>query len=881
MEKILIVINNRGELRRISTFFEKEGFEVIPAADGLAGFDLFKEHLPAAIVIDVLIPKLSGGELCQRIKSDPDGDQIPIVIVSSLFRQTNMAERVLKLWKADRYYQSPYMPKALVEDVEKLIAARPPRERPSRPPATAAAPPETTSATNRPTPAHAAREPEISLDDLLDKTLADIAGTELLDRAPKVAQINEGIKPPSGADNPLADLLAEMTDLFEAKPPAAAAAEPLTEELPELAEVDAAESDEEFPREGLLEEISVPELMAYLYYSRKTGILELSHQGNYKHVYFDEGRAVYVESESRQESLGQVLMRQGIVSEQDVMLSLENMAAFGRRQGGAMVELGILNPMQLYQALRQQMREKLLNLFQWLEGSYYFDEVAFDKLSLTIFELPMPRLILDGVLHSYDAASVEEMFAEVGDQVVVPAEPLPFDRRMVELGEEIWRLHSLIDGRRTLAEIVAASPLEREQTFLLLYAMLILRMFDRRREEEEAPARPPQPASPPRPARTVVEPTFAEDVTVDLTEIDWQDPESEAPAPVDLKPIDESPAAPAATAGDDDLLFVFEDAPETTAPIPASPPPPSSELAPDLEAELAQFEQQEIKPSPAGELAPIDEVEADQSAVDDEWIQGLLNLFLRIEQSNHYELLDVPRNAGELAIKMAYHNLVKKYHADKIATLSDPELKDKANRVVQSLTLAYNVLANVAKRAEYDRRLSGMGEELKERRITTILAAERAFNQGVLSLRRGRFAEAETHFREACDLFPEEGEYHAFYGWACFNNSERPEGERSNQARESIERSIKINPKGDKGYFFLGKILLGFGNKEKARQMFALAFRYNKNNEEAKGELRKLQVDRERERVELEGKEKEKLGSLLKKDIDFSSVKRTIKKIFF
>ena len=299
-----------------------------------------------------------------------------------------------------------------------------------------------------------------------------------------------------------------------------------------------------------------------------------------------------------------------------------------------------------------------------------------------------------------------------------------------------------------------------------------------------------------------------------------------------------------------------------------------TDLDAEIEHELRQFEEG----GPAGAPHRIDRDEAAEAALQSE----VLNAFLKLDRANHYQVLGVERTADETTIKFAYHARVKRFHADKLAPGVDPSLKAKANAVMQAITQAYETLGNAARRAEYDKRLTPEGEELKERRITTILAAERAFNQGVLALRRQNFVDGEKYFAEACELFPEEAEYHAYLGWAHWNNPRLPQQQRGVQAKEALERSLKINPKGDKANFFLAKLLLQHGHKDRARQLFALALRYNKNNEEAKAELLKLQREREQERQEIAaGEQKDKLGGLLKKDVDFQSVKKVIKKIFW
>jgi CheY-like chemotaxis protein/curved DNA-binding protein CbpA len=862
--KVLIAIHQRGDLRRFSGQFERLGYTVVQAVDGMRAYDLFLSEQPDAVLINVLIPKLSGGELCRRIKEHESGADLPVVLLSDLFKKTDMGSRALDHWKADSYYQAPFNVAQIASDVDQLVEGVAPSE-PSEQPATETPP-----------------KPKRTAGDLegrLEKMIAEVTGSAMVDRSPKMAHINEEMasREPAG-ENPLDDLLAELQEAVDARL-APAAARPAPKEppapRPRRAAAPAGE-DDDFDYEGDLTDTNIAEIFAQLFYARKTGILEVSASGVLKNVYFDHGNAVFVESESRQESLGQILVRQGIINEDDLMLSLENMVTFGKRQGGTLVEMGMITPMQLFQALRGQMREKLLSLFPWFEGSYFFDPTEFDRNSLTVFELPMPRVIYDGILAAYDGETIREMFAEVQDQVIFPARPLPFSEA-VDMGADLWSVFDLIDGNRTVGEVVEASPLDVPATYLHLFAMLILRVFDREGETapveveieiETAPTPKRKRAAAPPPLAPVEPEPKDDDDDVFVFEDDLVEESEPAPV-VEAKPDDD----------DEELEFTFED-----------------DLDDDpLERELRSFAGNEGEGEPSTpaadapdelltdeELVAIDDEALPPALIDDsELAEAVMGVYLKLEAANHYELLGVEQDDKPLAIKLAYHGMVKKLHADKLQGRLSGDMLEKANQVVQAITAAYEVLSSEKNRVEYDRLLVGGGEELKERRITTILAAERSFNQGMLAIRRNMFNSAQEHFQEATDLFPEEGEYHAYLGWSQFNNPMiRDDRERAQLARESVERSLRINSKGDKGYYFLGKIMLSYGNKDKARQLFALAFRYNKNNEDARQELRRLQQDRERQRAKFKEDEKEGFGDLLGKDLDISGVKRAFKKLF-
>ena len=102
-----------------------------------------------------------------------------------------------------------------------------------------------------------------------------------------------------------------------------------------------------------------------------------------------------------------------------------------------------------------------------------------------------------------------------------------------------------------------------------------------------------------------------------------------------------------------------------------------------------------------------------------------------------------------------------------------------------------------------------------------------------------------------------------------------------------LEKAIKINPKSDQPYYYLGIVLRDNGLKEKAAKMFMQAFRYNRKNEKALEALKQLQKEKEIERrqaLKRAGRGKvaddSPLKELLSKDMDLKSVKKAFLKLF-
>jgi CheY-like chemotaxis protein len=92
MNETVLLIDDSKFLRRTNELaVSRSGFRVLVAADGDEGLRLAREKVPDVIVLDMLLPKLSGEQLIQALKADPNTAQIPIIVLSSL-PQSNEAK---------------------------------------------------------------------------------------------------------------------------------------------------------------------------------------------------------------------------------------------------------------------------------------------------------------------------------------------------------------------------------------------------------------------------------------------------------------------------------------------------------------------------------------------------------------------------------------------------------------------------------------------------------------------------------------------------------------------------------------------------------------------------------------------------------------------
>jgi CheY-like chemotaxis protein len=80
--RILVVDDNRSLVRVIEGVLQRQGYEVITAFDGVEGFEKAKKEKPALIILDIVMPKMDGYEVCRHLQRNPDTADIPVLMLT-------------------------------------------------------------------------------------------------------------------------------------------------------------------------------------------------------------------------------------------------------------------------------------------------------------------------------------------------------------------------------------------------------------------------------------------------------------------------------------------------------------------------------------------------------------------------------------------------------------------------------------------------------------------------------------------------------------------------------------------------------------------------------------------------------------------------------
>ncbi|HEU0106346.1 MAG TPA: DUF4388 domain-containing protein [Vicinamibacteria bacterium] len=147
--------------------------------------------------------------------------------------------------------------------------------------------------------------------------------------------------------------------------------------------------------QGSLAEQDFPRLVQALHERRWTGVLTLTHAGVGKSVVVQEGRMVFASSSSRDERLGELMLRRGRITLRQLAEAGKAMVP-GKRLGTVLVEQGALAPKDLVKSVIEHTQEIIYGAFLWTEGHYRL-ELGGDTKEAIKLNISTPDLILEGI----------------------------------------------------------------------------------------------------------------------------------------------------------------------------------------------------------------------------------------------------------------------------------------------------------------------------------------------------------------------------------------------------------------------------------------------------------------------------------------------------
>jgi DNA-binding response OmpR family regulator len=483
---VLVIDDSATILKVVQLVLTKAGFRVETAADGEAGLDAARACDPDLILLDFVMPRMNGYQVCRALAADRDLCEVPVVLMSA--KGDQVGERFVKVMGIVDYITKPFSPEAITAVVQHTIAKYSNRQTDERtrplvgraPSADAPLTDEETVAAGGDVNQQAAVERvRIRLSERIADKIQGIVSLAVASRAEtsdNAADSRPGTH--DGTDLVPTDARALAEAIREAVDDGV-----MGEILRALEPVAQAGAGGGASLRGDLRVVPIAEVLQLLDAQKQSGVLEIEHGGAAVEICFRSGRVDLAVARGVPEEflLGRFLVEGELLSQQDLEGFLESRAPGSKLIGTQLVKLGYLSEADLKGALGVQSRELIYEALRWSFGSFRFTRTR-----------DLPHAAVDAMLALDVEGILMEGFRRVDEWHLIEREVDDFETVFLRnedavaqmgrgrLTREELAVLELVNGKNTVKEIVRASRMGSFEVSKMLYRLLSIKLIRRR-----------------------------------------------------------------------------------------------------------------------------------------------------------------------------------------------------------------------------------------------------------------------------------------------------------------------------------------------------------------------------------------------------------------
>jgi DNA-binding response OmpR family regulator len=481
-QSILVIDDSPTILKVVELVLTKAGYRVRTATDGEDGIKQAMDEKPSLILLDFVMPRLNGYQVCRALGDSVDLKDVPVVLMSA--KGDQVGERFVKVMGIVDYITKPFSPEAITAVVEHTL--------------------EKAKQTNGTSTAENSGSESIPTDELGVASLAE----EALGMPGMLGEEEE--EPSAKRIAALARVRETLLQAAEQRADGKALATQLTELLDDDTLNRAVEPLVDLHRgatsaalQGHLGRVPIAEVLVLLREQRQSGVLSIARQpdpniyglsrppsGTHVDVCWKQGRIELAIGAGLSDEflIGRYLVEQGAISRQDFDLFLSSRAspadgdrAAQRPIGEQMVRLNYVSEAELKQALARQSAERIYEVLRWPSGRFAFRATR-----------ELPPLAVDAALGLDLDVLLIEGFRRVDEWHLIEREIDDFDAVFLRneeavhhvgkarLTREELQVLDLITGKNSVKDVVRLSRMSSFDVSKLLFRLLSIKLIRRK-----------------------------------------------------------------------------------------------------------------------------------------------------------------------------------------------------------------------------------------------------------------------------------------------------------------------------------------------------------------------------------------------------------------
>jgi len=427
-EKILNIDDSPTVQRLIEMILASQGYEVVLASDGEAGIAKAKEEKPALILVDFVMPKMNGFQVCKTLKEDPEFKDTPIILVTS--KGDKIGSKFVDVLGINEYFTKPFQPEELLAKIREVLDKRQAAIALAAPPPQASAPDTGPAAAAQPSAngleAMVTGIVERILDRFLQTTLPELIRKEVARAQPAPGAANIGIK-------------------------------------------------------GNLASFRIIELMQMLGLQGQTGRLAITRENNDVEIYFRDGAVAFActNCDGGRTSIESLLKKTCRIEEGSLRHVLRIAEMTGDPIDQILAKEKLFDTRAFSDCLRVHTESAVYKAMAWREGDFVFEKTSPPVFANPV-KLKVDDLLLEGARRADEWTLIQQKipnFTIVFEPMIGNAEELT-TRGMSDIDLKVF---ALIDGRRTIQDIIDTLAVGEFDVAKSLFILLSVNLIRRRK----------------------------------------------------------------------------------------------------------------------------------------------------------------------------------------------------------------------------------------------------------------------------------------------------------------------------------------------------------------------------------------------------------------
>ena len=470
-EKILDIDDSPTVQRLIEMILASQGYKVVLASDGEEGIAMARSERPALILVDFVMPKMNGFQVCKTLKEDPEFKDTPIILVTS--KGDKVGSKFVDVLGISEYFTKPFQPEELLAKIREVLdrkkaSAPPPPVREIRPPAP---PPREVPRPYVPPPPREASQ-------AFEPPPREVLRTSepAPSRETHRPQVPSSASPPhhaaaTGIEATIREIITQVLDEF------------IATDLPELIRKELAKTPHETSAgiKGNLASFRIVEVMQMLSMQRQTGRLAIHSSAEEVEIYFQDGAVVFSSGNCSDAKAGMdTLLRKSCRVDDDSLqhaMSIADMT--GEQVDKVLIREKLLDEKTFADCLRRHTESIVYKVMAWKEGDFSFENATPPVFAVPL-QIKVDDLLLEGARRSDEWTLIQQKIPNLNivfEPMIGNAEELT-TRGMSDTDLKVF---SLIDGRRTVQDIIDADYLDEFDVAKSIFILLSVNLIRRKR----------------------------------------------------------------------------------------------------------------------------------------------------------------------------------------------------------------------------------------------------------------------------------------------------------------------------------------------------------------------------------------------------------------